>query len=44
MFLNKDTRGYYRLYEEDGKGKQKYIKYIGKDPTLALAEIGGMLC
>ena len=31
MFLKKDTRGYYHLYETRN-GEQRYVKYIGKDP------------
>jgi len=30
-FLKKDKKGYYRLFESV-QGKQRYIKYLGKDP------------
>ena len=38
MFLKRDNKGYYRLFESRG-GKVKYIKYIGKDPTQCLTEL-----
>ena len=38
MFLKKDQKGYYRLYEKVG-GKTKYLKYIGKDPAAYYASL-----
>lgn len=38
MFLQQDTRGYYRLYEKVN-GKNRYVKYIGKDPSDYLASL-----
>ncbi len=38
MFLNKDTRGYFRLYESV-KGKDVYRAYIGKHPEAFLRDL-----
>jgi len=38
MFLKKDSRGYYKLFEWQD-GKQRYVKYIGKDPSSFLKDI-----
>lgn len=38
MFLVKDTKGYYHL-KEYINGKQRYVRYIGKDPSAYYASL-----